>query len=423
MLLPMLGCTAERAEVPPTVFLLTLDTFRGDHVGASTPFLEEMAAEGLVLQDLDTYTWTYPGVGAILTGRNPSAWGVGSWTWDPEAGDLPYQLEDDVTTLAEALGALGWESAYWSSNNIAADLSGFSRGYGRFRSYDPGDTVGVGLEVARWLSEHTDAPRFVHVHVNDPHSPYNLTDEACVAEVEAADDGVCRWDFVRDNQDTLTANGDVRDGTFSSASTDYAACRNLIETAYRCEILRQDADLRTMWVRAGAGGALDDALTVIATDHGEALLDPWTNHAFDLRMPAMDGWGLVHWPGRVAPGTNTQPVAQEDLVPTMAGLLGVELGMETTGMPVDEVPDDRIRTAFFEGPLPAGYPWTRFDSAYDATRHYIVSSRGDCELYDRALPAELQNLCDVESPPTALVDAVAEQQALTAGYSADPAAR
>jgi hypothetical protein len=330
-------------------------------------------------------------------------------------------LAEDQFTLAQALGARGWESAYWSSNPIAADKSGFDRGYGTYTEYEPGETVQVGAGVARWLSEHRSAPRFVHVHVNDPHSPYNLTSEDCVAEVEAADDGVCRWDFVGSNDDSLFANDDVRDGSFSSRSTDYAACRALLAAAYRCEVVRQDDDLHEMWERAGASGELADALTIVATDHGEGLLDPWTNHAFDLRMPALDGWGLVHWPGHVAPGRSDLPVSQEDLVPTIAELLALDLPLETTGVAVDQVPEDRVRTSFYGGPLPGLYTWERVDSAHDASRHYVTDTLNSCRLYDRvADPAETVNLCGAETPPQSLIDAVAEQQALTTGYSEEP---
>jgi hypothetical protein len=90
MLLLLIGCASEAdSALPTTLVLLTLDTVRGDHIGASTPFLTEMASEGLELADLDTHSWTYPGIGAILTGRHPAAWGIASWTFAPDVGEMP----------------------------------------------------------------------------------------------------------------------------------------------------------------------------------------------------------------------------------------------------------------------------------------------------------------------------------------------
>lgn len=423
MLLPLaLGCASpDQGPTPTTLVLVTFDTLRGDYVGEPTPFLQELTAEGLELRDLDTQAWTYPGIGALITGLHPVEWGVESWSFDPDAGELPYWLGSDVTTLAEALSAEGWATAYWSSNPIAADKSGFYRGYDKYTEYDPGETVGIGREAREWLERHREQPRFLHLHVNDPHSPYSLTAESCAGEVDAVNDGTCRWDFVETNEDSLYANDSVRDGSFSPESEDYEACVTLIETAYRCEVERQDEDLRAAWDALSSSGEIDDALTVFATDHGEALLDPFTNHSFDLRMPVLDGWGLVRWPGHVEPGVNELPVSQEDIVPTILDLLALDVGMTTSGFPVAEVPEDRIRTAFFGGPLPGAYYWDHVRSAYDADRHYIVDTTGACWLYDRVNdPAELTNLCPGEEPPANLVEAIAALDAATVGYSEQP---
>ena len=409
--------------VPHTILLITIDTLRGDHVGESTPFLRQLASEGLELTDLDTQSWTYPGVGSILTGRHPASWGAESWTFASNADELPFALADDLVTLAQALGEQGWQSALWTSNPIAGEWSGMSRGYDVYTEYLPGGTVAVGAEVAAWLDAHPSGDRFVHVHVNDPHSPYDLTADSCAAEVAALDPDSCRWDFIHSNEDSLFANVDVRDGTFNTESTDYEACRTQIRTAYRCEVVRQDEDLQLMWEAIAATGALDEALTVVATDHGEGLLDPWTNHSFDLRSPALHGWGLLSWPGHLAPGTLDLPVSQEDLVPTINGLLGGALAIETDGIPVTEIPADRIRTAFVFGLLPGTTSNDRIRTAYDASRHYVTNGAGDCWLYDPVGdPGELVNLCDAgETPPARLLDAVAALDVMTQGYGVQQA--
>lgn len=416
------GSAPEPADPRPVLVLLTLDTLRGDHVGASTPFLAELAAEGLELRGVSTHTWTYAGIGTVLTGLHPASWGVESWTIDPDPSNMPYNLVPEIHTLAEALSAQGWATGYWTSNRVAGELGGLDRGYGTYVEYDEGSTPALVPEVVDWLDQHAAVPRFLHLHVNDPHSPHELHSDACAAEVAAVDDGTCRWDFVDDNDASLFANVSVLDGSFAPDSPDYAACRELLATAYRCEVVRQDEDLRAFWDGVAATGALDDALLVVVTDHGEGLLDPWTNHGFDLRRPVLDGWGLVRWPGRVEPGTSELPVAQEDVVPTVAELLDLDLGLPTDGFPVDQVPADRVRTTFYGGPPPGVGHWVHAWAAWDADRHYVYDSDGGCQLYDRVADrAEVENLCGAEEPPVQLRGAVDALRKQTEGYMALPA--
>lgn len=415
------GDTSGPDDPPPTLILITLDTLRGDHVGELTPFLREMAAGGLELRDLDTHTWTYPGIGAVLTGVHPALWGIEAWTPDPAPDDMPYQLPDSIPTLAERLAALGWATAYWNSNGIAGSKSGLDRGYGFTVEYTEGFTTGQATAMADWLADQRGLPRFLHLHVNDPHSPYDLFSDTCAEEVAALDDGTCRWDFVDVNEDSLFANDEVRDGRFTEASEDYEACRAVLAAAYACEVRFQDEVLRVVWDALSAEGDLDDALTLFVVDHGEGLLDPWTNHGFDPRMPVIDGWGLVHWPGHVSPGVNTLPTAQEDILPTITALLDLDLGIDATGFPVEEVPADRVRTTFHGGMLPSVGRWGDVWSAHDPQYHYIVDSFGGCALYDHAAdPGELVNLCAEGTVPEPLSTAIDELRTITEGYNEPP---
>ncbi len=404
---------------PATLVLITLDTFRADHIGEATPFLVALAAEGLELPDLDTHSWTYPGIGAVVTGVHPTLWGIESWTFDREPDEMPYGLSPDIRTLAEALGDLGWASAYWNSNPIAGDKSGLDRGYDRYTEFNEGATVTQVPAILAWLEENRGKPRFLHLHVNDAHSPYDLLHDACEAEVRALDDGTCRWDFVANNEDSLFANNEVADGRFAASSADYAACQTLLAAAYRCEVRKQDQDLGEVWAELTATGELEGALTVVAIDHGEGLLDPWTNHGFDLRGPVLDGWGALHWPGRIAPGRLDLPLGQEDIVPTIASLLALDLGMDTSGLPFEEVPADRVRTTFFGGPLAnLGSAWGHVRGAYDNEHRLIVDTRGTCSLYDLvADPTEQNNLCGELAPPEHLVTATTEVATITEGFA------
>ena len=403
--------TAPPAPLPTTVLLITIDTLREDHIDALyTPFLAELAGEGLVFADFGTQTWTYPGLGAILTGRHPAAWDRESWE---EAADAPAVLSASIPTLAEQLTALGWDTAMWSANPVVG-WTGLDRGYGTFEEYSPGEIVPIAPELVAWLEAHAERPRFLHVHLNDDHSPHDIVSDTCAAAVRRVDTGVCRWDFVGSADDSVNANADVSTGLFTAESADYAACTTLLRTTYGCEVTRQDEELRALWDTLVASGQIEDALTVVAVDHGEGLLDPWTNHGFDQRMTLVRGWGMVLWPGHVAPGIEARPMAQEDIVPTLGELLGLEL--PTTGFALDALPETRVRTTFYGG-QPPGQPWGIVHAAYNAEHHHVRHADGSCDLYDRAAdPGEITDLCGTTPPPAALEEAIFALREATLGW-------
>ncbi|MBM4366367.1 MAG: sulfatase-like hydrolase/transferase [Deltaproteobacteria bacterium] len=398
-----------------TLILLTLDTVRADHVtGEHMPWLSALAAGGLVVPDLATHTWTYPGIGAVLSGRHPSAWGEASWE-DQRDEEYPFALSPEVPLLAEILGERGWATAYWSANRIAADGTGLERGYDSFTLFDEGATPAAAAEIVAWWEENRALDRLVHLHVNDAHSPYDLHADSCAAEVSAVNDGTCHWDFVDNNEDSLFANLDGREGSFTPESEDYAACVALIQAAYACEVRRQDDDLATTWATLEAAGVTTTALVAVVIDHGEALLDPYTNHGFDPRLPVTAGWAAFAGPG-LSPEQLPVPATQEDVVPTLEALLGEDWGQDWTGADVRTLGSDRVRTTFYIGE-PPGQPRGQVHSARDTRYHYIRGTTGQCELYDLvADPGELTNLCDGTEPSKQLLDAVDAQEAAVEGF-------
>lgn len=401
----------QRGELPPTVLLITIDTLRADHIDpAFTPFLSALADEGVVFANMGAQTWTYPGLGAIVTGRHPAAWNYESFVGN---ADGPGTLSPSIPTLAEGLAAEGWATGLWSANPIA-EMTGLNRGYETYEEYLPGATTSVAPELVTWLAAHEDTPRFLHLHLNDDHSPYDIVSDTCSAAVAAVDTGECRWDFIHSNDDSVYANQQVNDGLFTPESEDYDACVALLRTTYGCEVTRQDEELRAVWAALEVSGQIADALTVVAADHGEGLLDPWTNHGFDQRMPIVEGWGMMRWPGHVVPGIEARPMSQEDIVPTIGALIGVALPNQ--GIPVDELPEERVRTTFYGGEVP-GHPWGIVHAAYDANYHYIRRVDGSCDLYDRvADPHELTDVC-TGLPPENLAQAVQTQLEATAGWA------
>ena len=175
----LLCCT--RADGPPNVIVITLDTLRADFVGAygnpsgHTPAIDRLAAQGVVFERAAApMGTTLPSHASLFTGLRPRRHGLRS-----NAGKLHRSLP----TLAEQFVARGYETGAWVGMPSLLTRSGLHRGFGR-RS-DPangsaGASIRSGAEVNAgfrdWLSgRESDDPFFVWLHYFEPHSPYPMT--------------------------------------------------------------------------------------------------------------------------------------------------------------------------------------------------------------------------------------------------------
>lgn len=170
------------AKARRNLVLLTLDTTRADHLGASgwkfarTPNLDALAARGTRFASCDTAApITLPSHASILTGLFPPRHGV--------RDNGTFSLAPRVTTLAERLAAAGYDTAAVVSAVVLAQRHGLDQG---FRVYD--DDLGLGYsagsEVAERTGDRTVAaavaalgnlkrPFFLWTHFYDPHEEYH----------------------------------------------------------------------------------------------------------------------------------------------------------------------------------------------------------------------------------------------------------
>ena len=138
------------------VLLIVWDTVRAENLSLygygrrTTPNLERLAGRG-VRFDLAfaTSSWTLPSHASLFTGRWPHELGVG-WT---------SPLRPDVPTLAEYLGARGYDTAGFVANlEYCGRETGLDRGFAHYDDYpiEPYETftryVGLGhrMELPSW---------------------------------------------------------------------------------------------------------------------------------------------------------------------------------------------------------------------------------------------------------------------------------
>lgn len=179
------GQAAATHPTSPDVFLVTIDTLRADHVGCygykqiETPALDSLAADGVRFTHAFTHSpITNTSHTSILTGLLPSVHGV---------TDFGIPLSPQHVTWAELLKKKGYQTGAFigavilDSNTLAP---GLDRGFDFYDNFpaktDSKDRFGRverrGMEVVQhaeaWLTQHPTGPRFVWVHLFDPHDPY-----------------------------------------------------------------------------------------------------------------------------------------------------------------------------------------------------------------------------------------------------------
>ena len=357
---------------PKRIVLVTIDTWRWDALGASgsgrvaTPNLDAFAKGGWYCPKAwSSATLTAPSHATILTGLQPYHHGI--------RNNHGFRLAPGTRTLAALLRERGYATAAFVSAHPLARVTGLDTG---FTVYDdrcaPGDLLSV---VPRWRqgAETIEAARawlrgaperfFLWVHLYEPHDPY--------------------------------APPEPYRGT-------YRAAPYFGDVAYADELVGR------LKAALGAAGE-NDALWIIAGDHGEALEDHGeTTHSLFVydataRVP------LIVWaPGSIAPA-KIDFARLVDVAPTVLALAGLAQPSGLDGRPLAAAAGSRE-----SGPAYVETMYGYLDFGASPVRalsdgRYKVIDVPRREIYDLASdPAESKNLEGRKAAPqvTALVKAL-----------------
>lgn len=164
-----LACSGRSEEsLPPVVALVTVDTWRADHLDeARTPNLWRLASEG----ERFTNAWspmglTTPAHATMLSGLPP-------WEHGARANNHHgYALAADLPLVQEHADFEGWARGAFVSAFPAGPEGGLDRGWEVFDGPESGERSGeVAVSAAlAWLPR--DRPALLWVHVYEPHGPY-----------------------------------------------------------------------------------------------------------------------------------------------------------------------------------------------------------------------------------------------------------
>jgi len=313
---PAVGVVAEAAlrrldDAPPTVLLITSDTHRGDHVGATaapglvrTPNIDRLARRGVLFEDCWAQTnITNPSHISLMTGLHPRDTGV---------TDNRTRLARRAATIAERFAAAGYETrASVSAFHLLDRTSGLGQGFDRMEgpSEPQRDGEVAARRIAGWLEECEGAPAFLWLHVFDAHAPYGPPEPYArryYGDGDPTEGPAPDYDTGRLPQDQR----DVRDLSFLRAE-------------YRAEVDYLDGALRDLLEHP----RVERGAVAFTSDHGESLGQHgiWWSHA-GLYPDTVHVPLVVRWPGGPEGVRVPGRVAQGDVAATLLAIAGVERG-------------------------------------------------------------------------------------------------
>jgi arylsulfatase A-like enzyme len=312
------------APARPDVIMISIDTLRLD-AAREMAFFQTLGEEGAFFDAQAPAPWTLPSMATAFTGLEPGRHGA---LRHPEGGYS--RIRDAVPTLAERLGAAGYDTAATAVNPFTGPRFGLERGFARYRHEQ---TALFGLPrvfstrqarpiVATWLSwagvlgetlvgvdrrladaaalieARRDRPLFLWVLLIEPHLPY-----AHAWGVQSLD-----WE------------ARLRFAALHRVSEEVPEDIALLRRAYRHEVQVVDRAL-SAWL-AELPPAPHGRIVVAFSDHGEEFDEHggW-EHGHTMYQE------LLGVPLAVSgvPGLDTSgPAGLVDVVPTLLAALEIE---------------------------------------------------------------------------------------------------
>ena len=332
LLLSLLSVPAAGASSRPNIILITVDTFRPDHIGYygypedTTPHLDAISREGVFCREaFSSSGWTTPGLISILTSLYPPTHGV----------DIRgRRLNPEVETLPDVLRKAGYRAP---DIFFLTDLPNFSN-LGLEPCAQRAQYIHQGDEILfKWWEEEGGGgqPFFLYYHYRDLHLPYNPDARYEALFVPRAFDGgfglvsAVEKFLAKEKMEVVKKNVMLVRGVMDFRPGD----KPWVDALYDAEIRQLDEEFFGRLRRVLEKEKLNqNTLVVISADHGEELLEHGLighistykeGRLYDeiIRIP------LIFWfPGVMPAGLVLgEPVQCLDVLPTILDLLDIPL--------------------------------------------------------------------------------------------------
>lgn len=301
-----------------SVLILTIDSFRPDHLALTppegaerdtTPHLRRFSREAIVFENaFATSAWTSPGMVSLLTGYLPpvhSQNGRHSWYDDTLASPLRVLAEEGWKTFGQVVRGPNYEGLGFDHRPQNRDFEAFVR-----------ERAEEGEPFVAWLmSKETHLP-----YVPSAAHAGRFASGRASPGIEAVG-----------NNNLIFRPHDVdvpyrHAGVVEFVPEDAAELRALYDEC----VLDADAHLGRAFAALRETGLLERTIVIVSSDHGEELLEHgWVGHAstgydgklYDelIRVPL-----IVRLPGARHAGRVESLVQTTDLMPTLFTWLGVD---------------------------------------------------------------------------------------------------
>ncbi len=304
----------------------------------TTPFLERLAAEGVVFERAySNSTWTQPSTASFMTSLHHSV--LGGLRRGVHSTPVPVK----ATPMAEHLRRAGYQTAVFTSNPNAGRVIGLERGVDWMWDEETPhpSTSSVDLHARFWdFRERSPAePYWVHFQTTDVHEPNEpvqpfaglFVSPEARAQLQVWERQVGEASAPAFGTTSIAGLYDIG---LERAGIDRRAYFTLRRGLYDETMAHQDHQLGRLVERLKREGEWEDTLLIIAADHGhpagtfarfgrglvEPQPEPWQGALFDsysTRVPL-----IFVWPGRIAGGRRIDPpVSMIDVLPTLLDLL------------------------------------------------------------------------------------------------------
>jgi arylsulfatase A-like enzyme/Tfp pilus assembly protein PilF len=351
------------------IIIISIDTCRADYLSCygyprpTTPNIDQVAREGILFENvISPIPVTLPAHSSMLTGTIPPYHGVHN--------NIHYKLAESNITLPEILKPHGFNTAAIVSAYVLDSQFGMSQGFDYyhdefveiqrnvFGSERQGhETTRFALE---WLDQNQEENFFLFLHYYDPHHKYNPPEPF---------------------------------------ATEYK------DNPYAGEIAFVDHCIGQVIEKLKKLNLYDSSLIIVAGDHGEMLGEHGEEeHTYFIYQSAIKVPLIFKLPGQSKTGKVKNLVGLIDVVPTICGLLGIEIPAQVQGedlsfcMGQKQSPNQE-RYLYCESLVPTRFKANSLLGVVADGWKFIQTTRP--ELYDLKMdPAETKNLID-EQPQRA----------------------
>ena len=367
--LTALGCTQAEEKLPNIIYVFP-DQFRNsalafwdkpEYAGytgwqadpVNTPNLDAFADEAVVLaRAMSNCPLSSPYRGIFLTGMYPERSGI---TLNCMAERPESSLREDAVCISDVLSAAGYSCGYigklhadhptpndpanpgcyvsdrrpeWDAYTPAEKRHGYTYwySYGTFDEHkNPHywDSEGKRHDPQEWSVKHeTDkaieflrnrdgqrqknAPFFLTVAYNPPHSPYESLSDCTEEDYAIYRDMPLSRLYVRENADTtLTKAGAAR--------------------YYFANVSGVDREFGRLLNELERLGLDDNTIVVFTSDHGETMCSQGTyDPKNSIYTESFNVPFIVRYPGKLRPHVDTTLISTVDIMPTLLAMAGLE---------------------------------------------------------------------------------------------------